>query len=136
MASTVSGTKNGLCFINEDENEIAFFRFFPCGREDFSHLSFGLSQPHVQNLRTVDIHEVFLHVLAGAFVVLTGQVVRRRFANQCLAASRRAVQQNSLERSFAEFLIQFGINQWQFDGVPDNSDNLFLSTDFFPGKSA
>jgi hypothetical protein len=37
-------------------------------------LSLGFAQPHVQNLRAVDEHEILFQVLAGSRVVFAGML--------------------------------------------------------------
>jgi hypothetical protein len=86
----------------------------------FANLALGFAQPHVENLRAVDEHEILFQVLTGALVVFACQVVGRRFADERFAAARRAIKQNALERLFAETLEQLGVEQGMLNRVADS----------------
>ena len=81
-------------------------RFSRAVGENFAHDPLGFTHPHVQNLRAFDVHEIFLHFLAGLFAELFRQIVGRRFADERLAAAGRAVKQKSFRRRVLKFLEQ------------------------------
>ena len=63
----------------------------------------GFPDPHVENLRTFHVHEVFFHFLAGFFAELFRQIVSGRFADQRLAATGRAVEKKTFRRGVLKF---------------------------------
>ena len=62
----------------------------------------------------IEVHEVLFDVLLGAGVVLFGQVVGGRLADQRLAAPGRAVQKETFRRGVVEFREEVGVQQRQF----------------------
>jgi hypothetical protein len=80
------------------------------------------------------VHEIFFHLVARFFPKLFRQIVGGGFANERLAATGRTVKQEALGRRMLEFLKELGVEQRQFDCVPDRLQRLVLSTDLFPGQ--
>ena len=63
---------------------------------------------------------------------LLGQVVGRRFPDERLAATRRAVEQKTLGRGVLKFGEKLAVNQRQFDRILDRLQRLILPAYLFP----
>src|SRR2546427_5817 len=83
--------------------------------ENLTHNSLRLADPHVENLRSFDMQEALLHVLAGLFAEFARQVVRRGLADECLAATRRAMQQKPFRLRVMKSLKQVAVEHRQLD---------------------
>ena len=126
--------ENAFRFVDEEEGQETFAPFLARGRKDFAHDALRFADPHVQDFRPLDVHEVFLHFFAALLAQLLRQVVGRRFADQRLAAAGRAVEEKTFRRGVLKFREELPVNQGQLDRVPDGLQRLILSADFLPGK--
>ena len=73
--------QNAFGFVNEDENQMARFGFFARDLKDFTNLPLGFAQPHIENLRAVDEHEILFQILPGRIVKSARDIISRRFAD-------------------------------------------------------
>ena len=59
--------ENRFGLVNEKERHETFAAFFTSSGKNFAHHSFRFAHPHVQNLRALDVHEIFMHFRAAFF---------------------------------------------------------------------
>src|SRR5205085_6974152 len=102
------------------------------GCENLADDPFRFADPHVEDLRPFDVHEIFAHVVAALFPELFSQVVGGRLADERLAAAWRTVKQKAFRRGVLKFLEQLRMNQRQLDRVLDGLERRVLATDFAP----
>src|SRR5947208_8375107 len=100
--------------------------------KNFAHHSYRFAHPHVQNLGTLDVHEIFLHLSACFLTKLLSQIVSGRFADQCLPATRWTVKKKTLRCGMVKFLEKVGVQKWELDRVLDRLQRCFLTADLFP----
>ena len=67
--------------------------------------------------------------MAGLLAQFAGQVEGRRFADERLAAARRAVEQEALRLGVVKAVEEVRMQQWQLDGVFDCLNGAGLSAD-------
>ena len=87
--------------------------------KNFAHHPFRFAHPHVQDLGTLDVHEIFLHLDPRFFTKLLGQVVSGRFTNQRLSAARWTVKEETLRCGMLKFLEKLRVQKWKFDCILD-----------------
>ena len=87
--------------------------------EEFAYLALGFAQPHVEDFRSFDAEEELLAVLAGFLADLESQVMGGGFAQEGFAAARGAVEQEALGHGVLEAPEQVGVQERQFDAIPD-----------------
>ncbi len=100
-----------LRFVDEQERHETFPAFLARRRKNFAHHSLRFAHPHVQDLRAFDVHEILVHFRAGFFPELFREIVGGRFADERLAATRWAVEQETLGGRVLEFLEKIGVQQ-------------------------
>src|SRR5581483_3739687 len=97
-----------------------------------AHLALRFAQPHVENLRPFHTHEKLRPVNARLLAELQPQVVRRSLAQQRLAASGRAVEQEALGHRMLETLKEARMQEGQLDAVADAFDGFLLAANGAP----
>ncbi len=78
------------------------------------------------------MHEILAHFFAGLLLELLGEIVGRGLANEGLAATGRAVEEEALGRGMLKARKEVRVQQRQFDGVANGSERFLLAADFFP----
>src|ERR1700722_1678272 len=118
-----SGAKKRIHLVEEDDDGHAFFGLFSSALEDHPDLAFGLADVFVEKFRPFDVEEVGPHVaVAGEFGNFLRERVRDRFGDQCLATSRRAVEQDALGRRQVVVVEERSVQIRQLYGVGDGLD--------------
>ncbi len=120
--------------VDKEKRQKTFAAFLARGRKDFAHDPLRFAHPHVQDFRAFDVHEIFFHLVARFLPELLRQIVSRGFADERLAAARRAVEQKTFRRRVVELLEKLAVEERQLDGVLDRLERLVLSADHFPGQ--
>ena len=108
--------------------------FLARGGEDLPHHPFALADPHIQNLRTLDVHEVLARLLRPvcSFSCCV-RLYARRFADQRLAAARRTVEEEAFRSGVLETLKEFlGCSSGSSIASRIARERFLLATDFFP----
>src|SRR5215475_14718959 len=117
MTRCAARAKNRFGFVDKQKWHEPLAAFLACSGKNFAHHSFRFAHPHVQNLRSLDVHEIFLHLRAWFFTKLLGQIVGSRFTDQRLPATRWAVKQKTLRCGMLKFLEKIGMQKRELDRV-------------------
>src|SRR5439155_26390408 len=104
VTERAAGAENRFCLVDKQKWHETFAPFFTSRGKNFAHHSFRFPHPHVQNLGTFDVHEIFLHLSSRFFPKLLGQIKSRRLSNQRLPATRWTVKQKTFRRGVLKFL--------------------------------
>ena len=121
-----------LGFVDKQERHETFAAFFARGGKNFAHHSFRFADPHVQNLRAFDVHEIFPHLDAAFFTKLLRQIVSGRFPNQRFSTAGWPVEQKTLGRGMLKFCEKIDMQKRKLDRVLDRLQRRLLSADFLP----
>src|SRR6185312_3801196 len=106
---TRSRAKHRFRLVHKDEDKPSFFGLFASGLEDLAHDALSLTQPHIEDLRAGNRHEIFLDVSARVLGIFLGEVVCGRLADERLSTAGRAEKQDSLDWLLVEALEQLRI---------------------------
>src|SRR3954463_4752568 len=104
MARCATCAQDGFGFIDENERHETLFPLLARSSKDFAHHSFRFAYPHIEDLGTLHVHEIFVHLSARLGAELLRQIECSRLSNERLAAARRAVEQKTFRRSVLKFL--------------------------------
>src|SRR5438132_10721257 len=132
MTRRAACAENRLGLVDKKEWHEIFAALLASRGKDLAHHSFRFAHPHVQNLRAFDVHKIFLHFHACFFAKLFRQIVGRRFADECLAATWRAVEQETFRCSVLKFFEKIAMQQWKLYRVVDRLEGYLISAYSFP----
>src|SRR5882757_11502027 len=129
MSRCASRAEDRFGFIDKKKRHETFFSFFARSRKNLAHHSFRFAYPHVEDLGTLHVHEIFAHLVPGFCAELLRQIECSRLADERLAAPRRAVKQKTFRRRMLKFREKVRMQEWQLDCVLDCLQRRFLATD-------
>ena len=124
MARCAASTENRFSLVDKEKWHETFTPFFASCGKNLAHHSFRFANPHVQNLGTFHVHEIFLHLSSGFFPKLLGQIISGRLSDQRLPAAWWTVKQKTFRRGVLEFLEEINVQKGKLDGVFDRLPDL------------
>src|SRR5207244_1362925 len=132
-ASGAARAEDGLRLVDEQEGELAFSSLLAALGEQVAYLALRFTEPHVQNLRAFDVQEKLGAILAGLGLDLKPQIMSGRFAQESLAATGRAIEQETFGHRVVEATKQMGVQKRKFDRVANGLHRFLLAANARPG---
>ncbi len=115
--------------VEEDDDRPSFLRLLARSLEHEADLPLGLTDVLVEELWALDVEEVAARFLVtGRISDLLRERVGNSFRDECLAAARRAVEQDALGRRQAVLGEQLLVQERQLDRVSDLFDLAVQTT--------
>src|SRR5713226_1672864 len=117
-----AGAEEGVHLIEEDDDWHVLGGLFLSFDENLSNLPLCLSHVLVQQLRSLDVEEVALDLLAAGLGDLLGEVVGDGLGDHGLAAAGGAVEEHALGGRELVLLVVVGVEVGELHGVLDGLD--------------
>src|SRR6266446_1469170 len=124
-----AGAEQSVHLVEEDDDGHVLGGLFFGLDENLSNLSLGFSHVLVQQLRSFDVEEEALDLLAALLGDLFGEVVGDGLGDHGLAAAGGAVEEHALGRGELVLLVVVAVEVRELDGVLDGLDLIAEAAD-------